>query len=229
VDGGDGDTCGKSSDLELLQQQQHLEHSVITTFSKRLRSTRLRRSKGEDGTSLIELMIAMVVLAVGVGALAVLFVAAAKANGKSRNDTSATLLSQMVLESIAAQHPSVTTPIPITDCAGNVWQIGQGNGGAVVNVPAGTGAALIAATGEINWTGQTYGAVPPATSVNPGYAMRYVDCAPNGRQTVYEVRWNVMTIDPYTRLITVSARQQGTDKGGPLFTIPVTLRGVGGV
>jgi hypothetical protein len=38
-----------------------------------------------------------------------------------------------------------------------------------------------------------------------------------------------MTIDPYTRLITVSARQRGTDKGGPLFTMPVTLRGVGGV
>jgi len=202
---------------------------MMTRLLKRLPTMGHRRSNGQDGTSLIELMIAMVILAVGVGALAVLFVAAAKANGKSSHDTSATLLSQLVLESIAAQHPTVTTPIPITDCAGNVWQIGQGNGGAVANVPTGTGANLIGATGEVDWTGQAYSAVPPATSVNPGYAMQYVDCAPNGRQTVYEVRWNVMTIDAYTRLITVSARQQGTIKGGPLFTVPVTLRGVGGV
>jgi hypothetical protein len=59
--------------------------------------------------------------------------------------------------------------------------------------------------------------------------MRYVDCALNGRQTIYEVRWNVMTIDINTRLITVSARQSGTINGGPLFMMPITLRGIGGV
>jgi len=191
----------------------------------------LGSSHSDDGTSMIELMIAMVVLAVGLGALAVLFAVTAKANGKSSKDTSATLLSQLVLESIAAQHPTVVTPIPITDCAGNVWQLGQGNGGAAGNAPTGLGATLIAAgtnAGNIDWT-QGYAAVGPASAVAPGYAMRYVDCAINGRQTVYEVRWNVMTIDPYTRLVTVSARQQGTDKGGPLFIVPVTLRGIGGV
>jgi type II secretory pathway pseudopilin PulG len=190
-----------------------------------------RSSQSDDGTSMIELMIAMVVLAVGLGALAVLFAVTAKANGKSSKDTSATLLSQLVLESIAAQHPTVTTPIPITDCAGNVWQIGQGNGGAPVNQPVGLGANLIQAgpnMGTIDWT-QSYAAVGPATAAAPGYAMRYVDCAINGRQTVYEVRWNVMTVDAYTRLITVSSRQLGTDKGGALFIVPVNLRGIGGV
>lgn len=187
----------------------------------------------QDGTSLIELMIAMVVLAVGLGALTVLFAVAAKANGKSGKDTSATLLSQKVLETIAAQHPNIMTPIVMTDCAGNQWQIATGNGGAAANSPAGLGATLIPSTaamnaGSIDWT-ETYAALPPATAGAPGYGMRYVDCGLNGRQTVYEVRWNVMTIDINTRLITVSARQAGTRTGGPLFMIPITLRGIGGV
>ncbi len=193
------------------------------------RSRQKSAARRQDGTTLIELMIAMVVLVVGMGGLVVLFVAAAKGNNKSSKDTSATLLSQMVLESIAAQHPSVTTPIPITDCAGNVWQIGNGNGGAPANVPTGVGARIVAATGDIDWTGQTYAAVPPATAAAGGYAMRYVDCAVNGRQTVYEVRWNVMTMDANTRLITVSARQRNSTNGGALYTVPITLRGMGGV
>jgi Tfp pilus assembly protein PilV len=199
--------------------------------NKYFRRRPLSLSHSDDGTSMIELMIAMVVLAVGLGGLGVLFAVTAKANGKSSKDTSATLLSQLVIESIAAQHPSVTTAIPITDCAGNVWQIGQGNGGTPVNQPIGLGAALIQAgpnAGTIDWT-QTYAAVGPAGAAAPGYAMRYVDCAINGRQTVYEVRWNVMTVNAYTRLITVSARQRGTDRGGPLFIVPVNLRGIGGV
>ncbi len=187
----------------------------------------------QDGTTLIELMIAMFVLAVGLGAIAMLFIVAAKSNGRSGKDTSATMLSQKVLETIAAQHPSVATPIVLTDCAGNQWQIATGNGGAAVNQPTGLGATLLPATsatdpGGVDWT-QGYAALPPATAAAAGYGMRYVDCAQNGRQTVYEVRWNVMTIDANTRLITVATRQQGTQNGGPMFTVPVTLRGIGGV
>ena len=35
----------------------------------------------------------------------------------------------------------------------------------------------------------------------PGYAMYYVDCGPNGQQSTYDVRWNVLTIDAYTNLV----------------------------
>ncbi len=194
---------------------------------------RVPRGCAQDGTTLIELMIAMFVLAVGLGALSVLFVVAAKANGRSGKDTSATMLSQKVLEAIAAQHPSVTTAIVMTDCGGNSWQLATGNGGSPANQPTGLGATLLSSAsatdpGGIDWT-QSYSNIPPASATTAGYGMRYVDCAPNGRQTVYEVRWNVMTIDANTRLITVAARQQGTQNGGPMFTVPVTLRGIGGV
>ena len=195
-----------------------------------------KRSMGcrkQDGTTMIELMIAMFILAVGLGAIATLFVVAAKANGRSGKDTSATMLSQKVLETIAAQHPSVATPIVLTDCAGNQWQLATGNGGAAANTPTGLGATLLSSAsatdpGGIDWT-QGYANLPPASAASGGYGMRYVDCAQNGRQTVYEVRWNVMTIDTNTRLITVAARQQGTQNGGPMFSVPVTLRGIGGV
>jgi len=193
----------------------------------------LHRIKGKDsGSTLVELMIAMVGLAIGLGSLTVLFIGVIETNNKNSKDTSATLLSQMVLEALSAQHPSVITPVVITDCAGNAWTLANGSGG-LVNTATGIGANLVSGAGTvgyggIDWT-QAYNALPPASSVTSGYGMRYVDCAPNGRQTIYEVRWNVMTIDANQRLITVSSRQLGSNNGGMLFTLPVTLRGIGGV
>jgi hypothetical protein len=61
--------------------------------------------------------------------------------------------------------------------------------------------------------------------------MQYVDCDPNGQQTTYDVRWNVISVTANsTRLITASARRLGTlsTGGGLYFALPVTLRTVGG-
>ncbi len=61
--------------------------------------------------------------------------------------------------------------------------------------------------------------------------MQYVDCGAAGTQSIYDVRWNVINIDTYTRLITVSARQlsPANQLGGKVYSLPVTLRGIGGV
>jgi len=61
--------------------------------------------------------------------------------------------------------------------------------------------------------------------------MQYTDCGVGGRQTVYDVRWNIITVDQYTRMITVSARQVSPSNqlGGRLFSLPTTLRGIGGM
>lgn len=79
-----------------------------------------------------------------------------------------------------------------------------------------------------------YGGLDPTQAVSAipaGYAMQYADCAVNGRQTVYDVRWNIITLDTYTRLITVSARQTSPSNqlGGRLFFLPATLRAIGGM
>jgi len=117
--------------------------------------------KREDGMSLIELMIAMVVLAVGLGALTVLFISSASADNRNSRDTSATLLSQLVLEQISAQHPNSIASIILTDCAGNQWDIATA--GAVA--PSGVGATLVTDPASQYYGGidptQDYAAVPP--------------------------------------------------------------------
>jgi prepilin-type N-terminal cleavage/methylation domain-containing protein len=175
--------------------------------------------------TLIELMIAMVVLAVGLGALSTLFVSAGVANNKNSRNTTATLLAQLVLEQISSQSPNSTATIALTDCAGNVWTVATTGGAS----PAGTGALLDNTATDYNYGGidptQANGAVPV------GYRMQYVDCGAGGTTSTYDVRWNIINIDTYTRLITVSARQlvAWNQLGGRVYAMPVTLRGIGGV
>jgi Tfp pilus assembly protein PilV len=177
---------------------------------------------------LVELIIASVVLLVGMTALLELCIAAAYTNNKNSKDTSATLLAQMVLEQVASQHPDSTQTITLTDCA-NVGHTVATAGGAA---PGGTGANL-----DTNAASPTAGLIDWSQSFNNiagGYGMQYTDCDPNGRQTVYDVRWNIITVSVNeTRLITVSARPISsftttTGGGGLRFAIPVTLRGLGG-
>jgi len=175
--------------------------------------------------TLIELMIAMVVLAVGFGALFTLITATVASDNKNSKDTAATLLAQMLIEQISSQHPNSTTSISVTDCAGNTWTIATAGGAA----PNGTGANLITNSSTIG-----YGGIDPSqarSAIPLGYAMQYVDCSTNG-PTTYDVRWNVMTVDSnYTRLITASARPLTAnvhDLGGQFFALPVNLRGISG-
>ena len=197
-----------------------------------LRTTRklARARSGKAGMTLLELVIAMAVLATGLGALSTLFISAALSNNKNSRNTTATLLAQLVLDQIAAQSPNSTATIYLTDCVGNQWAIATTGGAA----PAGAGALLDTTATDYNYGGinpsQTYSAIPPATSTVPGYAMQYVDCGAAGAQSTYDVRWNVINMDTYTRLITVSARQtsSSTQLGGAIYAMPITLRGIGG-
>ena len=185
----------------------------------------VQRQKNAAGMSLIELMIAMSILAVTLGGLSVLFIFASETNHKNSRATSSTMLAQQVLEQISAQHPDSLQVITIADCAGNQWAVNTvGNVG-----PAGTGAQLVTAA-----TSPYYGGLDPAqdyANVPAGYGMQYVDCAGGGRQTTYDVRWNIVTLNQYTRLITVSARQNSSANqlGGRIFALPSTLRGIGGM
>jgi len=182
------------------------------------------------------LMVAMVVLAVGLGALSSLFISATLSNNKNSRNATATLLAQLVLEQISSQDPNSTATIFLTDCVGNTWAIattgGAPGGGAA---PFGAGAHLDPTSTDYSYGGidptQDYTSIPPATATTPGYAMKYVDCGAANTQSTYDVRWNVINIDTYTRLITVSARQlsPANQLGGAVYSLPVTVRGIGGV
>lgn len=174
----------------------------------------------ERGMTLIELMISMVMLAVGLGALTTMLVIAIASNSRNGKDSTATMLAQTIIEQVAAESPNGNQQVTITDCQGTVWNVSTVDAAP----PNGSGATLTP-NGNIDQT-QAWTAIPA------GYSMQYVDCAANGPQTTYDVRWNVMTLaGTNTRLITASARPIGSNSnqlGGVLFALPVTLRSVGG-
>src|SRR5438067_269473 len=182
----------------------------------------------ERGSMLVELLIAMAVLVIGLGGIMVLLVASIYTNANARNDTTSTMVAEHVIEQISAQPANGTTTLSITDCAGSVWNIntiGAGKGAGNSNSNGGNGADLTS-LGTVDWT-QDYTAVPA------GYAMRYEACGSGGRQTDYDVRWNIITMFPpnvYSRMVLVSARPRGSATvGGLRFIVPVNLRTVSGM
>src|SRR5215813_12239711 len=139
----------------------------------------LRRSNRnpESGMTLIELMIAAVVLVFGMLSIMGLLMLAIGNNGRSKIDSTATMLSQAVLEQISAKlvgggPGSVTDNSACGAGPGTTWTIDYAQGGAAL------------AGGKIDFTA----AQGPAN-----YFMNYVECTNNVAVT-YDVRWNVQPI-----------------------------------
>jgi len=201
--------------------------SMISTTSNYAPRERGRFDQSaERGISLVELVIAITVLAIGMAGLAVLFTTAIMNNSRSKGDTSGTMLTQTVLEQIAAQPANLAANLTLTDCdtaGATVWPIATAGAAS-----PGAGATINVNTGAIDFT-QAYAAV------TAGYKMQYVACGNNGRQMTYEVRWNIQTITANTRLITVSARPLAAASAASnqnqalLFAPPITLRTIGGL
>ena len=171
-----------------------------------------RTQQRQAGFTLIELMITGFILTVGLLAVAALFATAVNNNGRSRVDSTATMLAESVIEQITAVLAR-GGPSSVTDCTPTTWAIETGVGGAAMSnmPPIGPG---------IDYT-QTN---PPS-----GYQMNFAVCGtPNvaGTQAVYDVRWNIQqisiatTLQP-TYLVTVAARPQGTQY---IYALPVTFR-----
>lgn len=177
---------------------------------------------------LLELLIAIVVLAIGMGGVLVLLVSAMYTNNRSGSDTSSTMAAEHIIEQISAQPANSIAALSLTDCAGNAWTIntaGAANGLGNSGHYGGDGANL-KSDGTVDWM-QNYDGVPD------DYAMRYVACGTGGRQTIYDVRWNVVSLNAAnnsSRMIFVSARPSGSPTvGGLRFVIPVNLRTIGGM
>jgi hypothetical protein len=167
----------------------------------------------------------MIVLAIGLGGLFSLLVGSLYTNNRSSQDTSSTMVAEHVLEQISAQPANSTIPLSVTDCAGTAWTVntqahpvGAGSGGSL----GGDGASLTS-SGVVDWT-QAYSSVPA------GYAIQYVDCGSGGRQTTYDVRWDLITMSSYARMAIISARPSGSSyNGGLRFVMPANLRTIGGL
>lgn len=172
--------------------------------------TRRRAHSSEAGLSMIELLIAGVVMVVGFLALIGLVVTAIANNTRNRLDTTATMLDLMVLEAINSQAGS-SSVVTLTDCANNTWNIAQ--------VP-GQGANLVGT--QIDYS-QSQG------TVTSDYYMNWSVC--NGGTTVnalYDVRWNVQTLGTNSVLVTVASKLKGTSGGNKYYALPINLRSVVG-
>lgn len=178
------------------------------------RKTTSRAGDKQHGLTIIELLIAMVVLAVGILASMSLVIMAINGDFRSKQQSNSTALAQMVTEKIMSI-PAYTNPtLTLTDCTGTSFNIATAAGGGALN-----------SSGDEDYT--------QAKVTN--YNMAYTDCGTANRQMTYDVRWKVTAIpnNTYVKLLIVSARLNAVTNGattgavfGPVVTIK-TLVGQG--
>ena len=164
----------------------------------------------ERGLSLLELMFASLVMVIGLMGGMVLITTTIANNNRSKWDSTATLLSQMTLEKIASVPANATGALTITDC-------NPSPSAASHSLSVGAGGAPLSSNGDIDFSAATV----------TGYSMQYYNCqASTGeRQMIYDVRWNIKTISPNAKLVTVSTQIAGNvNRGGNFFVRPVSLK-----
>jgi Tfp pilus assembly protein PilV len=160
---------------------------------------RKRRPDPQDGVSMIELMIAGVVMTVGFLGLMILITTAIATNNRNRLDSTGTMLAQAVMEQIKSTIVGSSSS-SLSDCAGHTFTIDSAVGGATLS------------GSTVDFT------AAPVTN----YSMSYVIC--NGtQQTTYDVRWNVTTVGN-NYLVTVGSKMKGQGTDLKYFALPVTLR-----
>jgi len=181
------------------------------------------RSAGKQrnlhGFSLLELTIAMAVLAVGLlGGIVVIGVATAN-NGRSKLHTTAVTLAESTMEKIVAIPKKATgaaAQTKITDCAGHTFTVETAPGGS----PLITSGAF---ANTIDFS------QPPQTN----YSMAYVMCSA-GAGVAYDVRWRIDPgftpapaqpgATPSTQMVIVSVKPlPGNAAAAAQLTLPYTL------
>ncbi|HZC24607.1 MAG TPA: prepilin-type N-terminal cleavage/methylation domain-containing protein [Candidatus Binatia bacterium] len=163
-------------------------------------------SSQQGGMTLIELMIAMLVLAVGIMAAMGLVVRAISGDAWSKQLSNSTVLSQTIVERIMAVPAQTTTPLTIYDCTNNPSTVAVAAGGASLN-----------SNGEVDFT----------QSAVTNYQMNYTDCDTTGRQATYDIRWNVQAIANSlgnVKLLTVSTKLKNAGNSPILFAPEATVR-----
>ena len=192
-------------------------------------SVRKSRPKREGGFSLIELMLAMIVLAVGLLGGMVVIVTAIASNARNRFDTAAVALAQSTMDRIIVLSAGAAgQSTQMTDCNGNVSTLNTTVGGA----PLTSFSNVINGNQIIDFTQD------PVT----GYQMLYTLCPagatdglPQGIPQVYDVRWNIQTVAgaPGQEMVLVAAKNIGQVGNGEqnqnrFFAMPITLRALRG-
>jgi prepilin-type N-terminal cleavage/methylation domain-containing protein len=169
-----------------------------------LRKKKIALSK-QSGMTLIELMIALVILLVGVVGSMSLVALSIGGNGRNRQQSNSVTMVQMVTEKLSSINASSTTTFQITDCSGNTFTLNTAAGGAT-----------LLSSGDVDFTQS------PAPA---NYSMQYTECGTSGRTAVYDVRWNIQAVagSTYVKSLTISAKKQKAGTDLRYFSLPVTF------
>jgi len=168
---------------------------------------RATRQATQRGMTLIELMIAMVVLLIGVVGSMALIAYSIGGNSRSKQQSNATVVAQMLAEKISSQKATLSNNLTVNDCVGTA---------NIVSTAAGGGA--LTSSGDVDMT--------QAAVAN--YQMYFTDCGTNGRQMTYDVRWTITQPTPYTKLVVVTAKMKGAGTDSKVFSLPVSIRTIVG-
>jgi prepilin-type N-terminal cleavage/methylation domain-containing protein len=162
----------------------------------------------QRGFTLMEVLVATIVLLTGIVAVAQLVPVAVTANNNNRRDSSASVIAQRELAQFL-QLP-VTFPGPYTDALGNSCNLGNP---AQPGVTVGSPVVVIANRPTINFAAATVAGYNFTTPVDPE--------DPYGAQ--YDVRWAVITggngTTASSRRFILGARQINTNN----YVLPLTL------
>lgn len=172
--------------------------------------------KKQKGFTLIEMMVAMVVLITAVLGGMLMILMGVMRNNTNRVDTTATNVAQAVIEQISGAPTNANPILTMTDC------LQTDPLASTLKINTAPGGATLQANGDID-----FGADNATALNNNQYQMNFTVCGNNGLQTVYDVRWNVKTVGAggWGKLVTVSARQPFVaTQTGISFIRPVTLR-----
>jgi len=174
---------------------------------------RLKQKDSQAGMSMIEVMIATIILMISSLGVIGLVWTAILMNNRNKVDSTQTMLSESVIEQVNSTIIGSGSSA-LADCDGHTWTINTVPGGAAVS------------GGGIDFTEAT----PP-----DDYFMNYVlrtPCAADGQfQANYDVRWHVDIVGEAegmatnTYLITVGARRHGsTGSRGMIDSAPIAMR-----
>ena len=182
-----------------------------------MRHTTKKKAAGVRGFSLIELMLAMVVMVTAIlGGMMMVSIGMLR-NNSNKIDTAGTNVAQTVLEAVASAGPNTNSTLVVTDC------LQTNPATSTLHISTAPGGAGLLSSGDIDFS-------QSASGLAGSYQMNYTVCGTNGLTLTYDVRWNITAINNFGKIVTASAQQQFVANGkGIALLRPVTLRTIVGM
>jgi prepilin-type N-terminal cleavage/methylation domain-containing protein len=194
--------------------RRDVAESQLSRIDSGMRTSFTRHRPGQRGFTLVEVLLATVIMVVGLVAVAQLVPASLTISSQNRSDSAALVIQQRILEQMAGQPLTATTCLaPVCPDAQTTWSLGT---------PASPGTVSGNAVTMVNGAP----AIDFGTGAVGGYGFTYNDPEdPYG--TSFDVRWAVVTYVNGTNVTAkrflISARQLGGNGFFPPITLDTTV------